>query len=154
MCLGFGTTFWWEDLLSEKALYELPSSPLNAWHLCCLETGTSCCVWEPRHPDRWPLLPLPERHNERQIPVPNVGANQAVLPRAEWKKSDIVILKHQPVWAKSSNAGTKETWRQRKENPHESHHQNSVGNDPKPKNKSPMLCELHNCPIFFRATWF
>lgn len=35
-------------------LYELPSSPFNAWHLYRLETGMSSCVWEPRHPDRWP----------------------------------------------------------------------------------------------------
>lgn len=35
-------------------LSELPSSPLNAWHLHRLEIGMSCCVWEPRHPDRWP----------------------------------------------------------------------------------------------------
>ena len=41
------------------------------------------CVWESLRPDRWPQLPLPERHNEHQILIPKVGANQAVLPPAE-----------------------------------------------------------------------
>lgn len=117
----------------------------------CLETGTPCCVWEPRHPDRWPRLPLPEWHNEHQTPVPKVGANQAMLPPAEWKKSDAATLKYQPAWGKSSSVGTKETWGQRKEN---THRQNSVGNDPKSRSKSPMLRELHSHLFFFRAAWF
>lgn len=35
------------------------------------------------------------------------------------------------------------------------HHQNSVGNDPKSRSKSPMLRELHgHLFFFFRAAWF
>lgn len=112
----------WATLFTTQCL---ASPPSWNWHVM-LCVGTT-------PPWQVARFSLPEWHNEHQILVPKVGANQAVLLPAEWKKSDIAGLHDRTVLGKSSNAGTKETWRQRTENTHEYHCHNSVGKGPKAK---------------------
>lgn len=92
----------WATLFTTQCL---ASPPSWNWHvMLCVGTTPPWQVAQ---------LSLPEWHNEHQILVPKVGANQAVLLSAEWKKSDIAGLHDRTVLGKSSNAETKETWRQR-----------------------------------------
>lgn len=132
-------------------LYELPSPPFNAWHLYRLETGMSSCVWEPCHPDRWPdSLCQSDTMSIRFSFQKLKPTKQCFHPQNE--KSDIAGLHHRVILGKSSNAGTEETRRQRKENTHEYHCHNSVGKGLKSINKAPTLCCYSIALIFFKLS--
>lgn len=148
-----------EDLLSEKASHctsypvhrsmpGIPTASKLARRVVCGNHAT---------PTGGPDSLCQRDTRSSRLPFQKSGPARPCLPLLNERRQTWPFSNTSLFGGKSSNAGTRETWRQRKENTREYHRQNSVGKDPKSRSKSPRLRELHSHLLFFfffRAAWF
>lgn len=127
-------------------LSELPSSPLNAWHLHRLEIGMSCCVREPRHPDRWPdSLCQNDTMSIRFSFQKLEPTKQCFYPQNE-RSQTLPVYMTGPFWENQARRNKRNMKAEKREHTRLPLSQFSRQG---PQSKGPTLCELHNCPIFF-----